>query len=114
MRVKTNGQATKQRPVAKTSLTAICANCKHVVNFRNVGYTSRPVKGLEGVECVGIRCPKCDHWYPSYYTNPELNNLAKNATSRKDKRVYNHKYRKFQQWVKRKLKNGVRGQPYQS
>lgn len=83
----------------KGSVISICPECRNVVTIRRFETISLD----NGDEEIGIRCPKCDHWQTSYYLNQELKDMQQIKTpTRKDKRDYERKFKKFQKVMKRK------------
>lgn len=81
-------------------LLATCTSCKRVskVTFET--------KQLDNdIDEVGLRCPVCDYWQPSYWLNRSLKDKQIQGASRKLKREYEREFVKFQKKMKANLKN---------
>jgi len=85
----------------KGAVLSVCPGCDSVVTIKQ--YESRSLD--KGDEEIGIICPKCDYWQTSHYLSQELKSMQQIETpTRKDKRIYAHKFKKFQKVMKTKTK----------
>lgn len=84
-------------------MIVLCKNCNSTFDTSKIGFISNPVEGLEDVEDIGLECPKCKTWFHSYYLSKELKKLQTGIRNRHERRAYEHKFKKFQKMMGRKV-----------
>jgi len=75
------------------------ARCPKCDKVQQVNFKSKPLDN--GIDEIGIECSGCGYWHVAYWLNEELKEAQIPKASRKHRREYERKFKKFQRKMRK-------------